>query len=214
MSKNKQRVNYVATIQKNTARAIFLDKNLKKCIETSEPIDYRLSLTFRSKYPKNNKNILVLMMNPSDASENQSDKTTNMVISSLNNQSIHFKKITTVNVLPKIESSSGKIKSFSNLYSQICVNKNEIKRLFNQNNISDIIIATGSMNIDDYTVHNQFMESYKEIIQYLNTISRNYNIYKFGSLNSKGYTRHPVSLNLGEKLTPATIDFNNVAFIK
>lgn len=174
------------------------------------------------------------MMNPSIANKNESDNTTNMIISWINNN-MEFKEIETINVIPTIEKKSHKIRHYDFKISACQKNLDYIESLITNINSKKeaIIIATGQMtpklkhkknkcsanraSFLESLYKKNFYEQYYKIINiiynYNNQNNNSLSIYRIGEfINNKkdgNLSRHPSGINLGEKFQTTQVVIPN-----
>lgn len=134
----------------------------------------------------NNKNIIVIMMNPSKADRNVSDPTINKVIRICAKAGFSTLKI--LNSIPYYETYSDKIK---NLTPNKCIilekNIEEIKE--KTQDATHIVIATG---LPSKKEAKESME--KEILKVHELLENKLPIYVFG-VRKDGFSKHPLYLN-------------------
>lgn len=194
----KRIIKYPASVEKASPK--FINKDLKL---TNKKTNYRIKLTVKSIYKNSINNVLVLMMNPSKANSNMSDKTTNKLISTLNNNFFYFKNLISVNVMPLVQPDSDELNNINE--KLLSINVKYIKGIMKTiKNNTIILIATGDL-ISKPTIRAACINSYNNIMNYIYNEQDNFNIYRFENLSNHFFGHHPGSIELGYKLKKTKI---------
>jgi hypothetical protein len=155
----------------------YVDK--KKILINQEP-GYRYSLFVPFKESINDKCVLVIMRNPSEADKSKSDKTINNVLSFCHDK---YSGVYIGNLYPYYETDSKKVKDFieSDLYDEK-MKKNHLALESLSKDIDDVVIAWGTNNTghkyDDY-----YESIVKELLDEL--YKDNKNVYAMRFVSSK-----------------------------
>lgn len=139
----------------------------------------RYHLDFENKETQGNQHLIVYMMNPSTASDLESDKTVTRLLDSLEDS---YRFIHIINNSPIIASSANNLDAasynFDSLIQKFKTNHREISKLLEKVSNADVLIATGEIKgILEKT-------SYKKIMRKLWDASSKLTLYSLGLLES------------------------------
>jgi len=149
----------------------------------SEKTGCRYALKIKTTAISEKLTLFVLMMNPSVARQESSDKTINTLIKYYGNK---YKQIIVVNTTPVIEKDSDNLKNRVNdINKNILPNTKAVTRMVNEAGHFHFLIATGDIKkgIND--------KAYIDLMNHIDSITEGDGLYVI-SLTKNGYGGHPL----------------------
>lgn len=157
----------------------------------SEDGRYRYALTIDTPYPKQPLSLFVLMMNPSTADGEESDRTINTLLRNLGHR---YRQIVVVNTTPLIETDSHVLRQrVAEIEAAVTENARIVATMMHRTGDCHLLVATGNLikhvNVAPY-------------VELMNTIATK-QLYVI-QLTKAGYGSHPLykATELFEHLTP------------
>lgn len=205
-------MNYPFELKDKKVEAFYMDNNFN--ITQKESV-HRVMLSIEGDSNETNK-IAVLMMNPSLANKKQSDLSTNRLIALLKLNNVKYSKLFIFNISSKIQTNAINFSETNKFYSE---NFKYIKNKVNNNNIDNIVFATGNILDSKITGKSfiRFKKEYNRIMRSIYKYHKDCNLYAFGNLkysdlDSKHlfFAKHPITFNLGEDKEEAKVKIEKV----